>query len=1306
MTTFAAVLEQLARGENPYPGLRPFDTPEAHLFYGRDEQIVELAERLENNRFVAVVGLSGSGKSSLVRAGLIPALQQRSFAGARERWRVAITRPGGTPIANLAACLRDCGIEPHDLRRSSQALAHVTQQLRERESLLLIVDQFEELFRYKEAEWRSEEQRRRREQAASEAADFVDLLLAATRREPPVFVVLTMRSDYLGDCAEFTGLPEALNESQYLVPRLSRAQLRLAIEGPLGGAIMEPALVQRILNDAGEEPDELPALQHALMRTWSHWRRSVSRGRAIGLEDYHAIGGFAGALDHHAEELFGHAIVRENPRAVEYIFQRLTARGQRQRERRNPATLADLWAVCGAESEASREHVKEILDVFRSGDATFLVPRDVKLEPDTYIDITHESLIHRWKQLRDEWLPKEQASAREFVSLVDWARDWNDRKREVLQGLDLKTGLEWDRDRNPNPAWALHYADSGALQDVIALLDASKRAERARAAAARRTLMLVTGVALVLLALVVALVYYSIAARRAQASARHARDVASAQRLATEAKLMRETQPGKSDLGLLLAIESLKLAQTPEGSEELWRATRLLATPTVRLHHESPVSSAVFGPKPYIVTLPVGNEAVLWNENTGKQEGTYPHSHRVNAFALSPDRGRISTVSADGEVKLWETRTRKLLWTQKHSDAVNHVTFSGNGRFLATASDDGTARVWQVENGAWVASVRHEGAVEMVALNDSGDLLATAGNDGPARLWRVGGGRLGEMPHTGPVTGLQFFRPGGSPRGGPVAVLPSVARGLSSFPEILFSSGYDRTIQCWTPEPFGRVASIRAAASSFEIGPHPDLDYLFRFDRPDEAGHGKGIKAAVLPFSDVKPTFLRFANSGDVMTESGNTAQFWDLRAGQADRSELGRIVTPARIGSIAVRMNDDFDQPSDALTASADGDVRIWDLARRSPMQGPTRAGWLLSTDTMWLASVDELGVAIYDAPFTTPRTRFNWPNGAQPYAAVIERGRWPGAPVEFSDSRISAQLSAGGRIVAGRDGRGNISIWDIETQMLVRQIAGRPRPEFAESFFAVTSNRLLVAEDRGLDSTDVRTGATAGHIDSESPFIRMLLSPDGRTIAAQTRLGQLYVVPASGWKAASPVKSMEPMSQMQFSPDGSQLAFCGPSDDVLLVDIASLASKSIKLPSPCQSVAFDPAGQVLIAGKSEGAEIWDLRSMQRRSVFSNQFPATSVAFGSGGTVIATSGNGVLHLWSYPDLEELQRIPDVVPQPLRFAAKDRFIAAGNRFFYWRPEDVIPAACQKAARNLTPAERATYLTAASSKSETCPSGAK
>ena len=233
---------------NPFPGLRPFEADEDHLFFGREREIDQLLRRLRTTRFLSVVGTSGSGKSSLVRSGLIPSLYSGVMVKVGTSWRVAILRPGEDPIGHLAAALSPPEIlgspEPElaasrhvlleaSLRRSTRGLVEAVRlaRLRPHDNVIVVVDQFEELFRFRRS--------RQVENSRDEAIAFVKLLLEAARQgDLPIYIVLTMRSDFIGDCMEYPGLAEAVNDGQYLVPRMGRDALRSAITGPVavGGA--------------------------------------------------------------------------------------------------------------------------------------------------------------------------------------------------------------------------------------------------------------------------------------------------------------------------------------------------------------------------------------------------------------------------------------------------------------------------------------------------------------------------------------------------------------------------------------------------------------------------------------------------------------------------------------------------------------------------------------------------------------------------------------------------------------------------------------------------------------------------------------------------------------------------------------------------------------------------------------------------------------------------------------------------------------------------------------------------------------
>jgi energy-coupling factor transporter ATP-binding protein EcfA2 len=479
---------QFDRTGNPFPGLRPFETDEYNLFFGREGQSDELLARLGRTRFLAVVGTSGSGKSSLIRAGLIPAIYGGLMAGAGSGWRIAVMRPGHDPVGNLAQALSqdevlgspemdddvEATIIETTLRRSTLGMVDAVRQARlpEYDNVLVVVDQFEELFRFRSM-------RANDPGTEDDAAAFVKLLIeAAHQREVPLYIILTMRSDFLGDCSQFQGLPEAVNEGQYLIPRLSRDERRDAITGPaaVGGAEMSPPLVNRLLNDVGDNPDQLPILQHALMRTWEQWASRATDGEPVGLEDYEAVGTMSDALSRHADEAYNELPDERSRRLAELVFKALTERGGDNREIRRPTRLRELCEI----AEASDEEIEAVIEGFRREGRSFLMPPEgVRLNLDTVIDISHESLIRNWQRLK-EWVRDEAEGARIYRRLAEAATAYKADEGGLLDDVTLGWVLRWRNRYTPNRAWGVRYHP--AYDDAISFLEESKAAREAEAA--------------------------------------------------------------------------------------------------------------------------------------------------------------------------------------------------------------------------------------------------------------------------------------------------------------------------------------------------------------------------------------------------------------------------------------------------------------------------------------------------------------------------------------------------------------------------------------------------------------------------------------------------------------------------------------------------------------------------------------------------------------------------------------------------------------------------------------------------------
>lgn len=468
---------------NPFPGLRAFEVNEDILFFGREKQVDELLKKLSKTRFIAVIGSSGSGKSSLIKAGLIPALFRGRVSSAGSQWRICSFRPGNDPIHNMAVGLSQSGvlynlqtqedvetytvINENILRRGNSGLATVYKQsgIDSKENLLVLVDQFEELFRFFKSEKEVKD-------GKHDSLAFINLLLKATeQRELPVYVVFTMRSDFLSDCTELSGLPEAINEGQYLVPRMRREERKQAIEAPISvaGAGIAPRLLNQLLNDIGDTPDQLPILQHALMRTWEVWRAKNTPDTAIDINDYEEIGGMRFSLSQHAEEAFAEISTDRQKYICEKLFKAIMDNGSETRGICRPIKLGEICVL----ANATLPEVLEVIDVFRKSGRGFLMPPDkVALTADSIIDVSHESIMRVWERLIG-WVDEENESAQVYFRLCEAAVLYEEGRGGLWRDPELQVAWKWKVEQQPNETWASRY--NNQFEKAILFLEHSKK---------------------------------------------------------------------------------------------------------------------------------------------------------------------------------------------------------------------------------------------------------------------------------------------------------------------------------------------------------------------------------------------------------------------------------------------------------------------------------------------------------------------------------------------------------------------------------------------------------------------------------------------------------------------------------------------------------------------------------------------------------------------------------------------------------------------------------------------------------------
>jgi WD40 repeat protein len=487
---------KFANRDWPFIGLRPFEHEDHEFFFGRDRELDVLQPQVTKNCFVAIVGGSGSGKSSLIRAGLQPRLAKA--------WSWIEMRPGDAPLRNLASALAGLTGKGGDLSAAwadrfervlakssfgiSEALAWIPAiQKRKVKHVLLLIDQFEELFRFANLRAPGNPDAVNSERR-DEATAFVRLLLTATRSsQVPIHVVVTMRSDFIGDCASFHDLPEAVSGCQFLVPGMTRDQREDVIRRPVRLALgeIDPDLVQRVLNDTNEEIDQLPILQHAMMKCWERASKQNNRGKFhrphLTSDDYKTVGGVEKALSLHANAIL-EKITADDPSlrlVTKRIFQALTETDAEGRSIRRPQRFRDLIQYVQAPDAksidpAAANATRTVVIRFASPDCSFLriippaetdehvvyakpvVNDGSDIDDDAIIDIGHEALIRRWDKLmgdgKENWMHEEQDDAERCRDLLRYAQ-----RGAVIPPEDLRPLEEWWATRRPNAFWAKRY---------------------------------------------------------------------------------------------------------------------------------------------------------------------------------------------------------------------------------------------------------------------------------------------------------------------------------------------------------------------------------------------------------------------------------------------------------------------------------------------------------------------------------------------------------------------------------------------------------------------------------------------------------------------------------------------------------------------------------------------------------------------------------------------------------------------------------------------------------------------------------
>jgi WD40 repeat protein/serine/threonine protein kinase len=731
--------------KNPYKGLRAFQEADQNDFHGREGVVQRLTQRLRGNgiqsRCIALIGASGSGKSSLVRAGLIPALRRAAVPGAN-KWFFAIMTPGTSPLIELEQTLERIAVNSpvglaEALLQDPQSIAELVEPLiPPHGEFLLVIDQFEEVFNLVSSE--------------EERTAFLEALATLTSH-PRARLIMTLRADFVDAPLSHPSFGSILRDCTEFILPLTASEMEAAIIKPAErlGVQFEPGLISRIIQDIGMQPGTLPLLQYVLYELFEN-----RTGDILTLLQYDSEGGVQGALARRAETLYG-ALEPDAQSAAERLFLRLIVVGEGSDDTRRRIPQTETMQL-----GTDRNAMQTVIEAFgRHRLLTF--DRDSVTRAPT-VEIAHEALIRQWGRLRG-WIDQNRTLLRQRQQLAAAAAEW------VANGRDASFLARGGRLSSfevlPNTEDVL------LMPNEVEYLDSSLRLRKFEAGRTRRTILSLAGIAaLALIAAIFAVLQRNDAARerdRADLTAR----VSRADQLAIQATSNRSDL----DLAFLLHIEALNSAETYEARRTLLESLQY-SPRLARFYHGTQAgirTIAVSQDGRYAAAGSANGDILVWAMQTPAALPVILRGHEgaVNSIDFSPDGKTLASGGADTTIRLWDVAGQAQLGEplRGHEDAVWDVVFSPDGDLVISGSEDSTLRMWEVATRESRGGARrgHTDPVYAVAFSPDGRTFASGSEDGTVRVWDTRTGNWASNPliaHNAWVLDIEY-----SPDGGTIA---------------------------------------------------------------------------------------------------------------------------------------------------------------------------------------------------------------------------------------------------------------------------------------------------------------------------------------------------------------------------------------------------------------------------------------------------------------------------------------------------------------------------------------------------------
>lgn len=778
---------------NPFPGLRPFVPEDSNLFFGRDSESDEVVMKLLKNRYITVIGASGSGKSSLVYGGVLPKIlnlkSKESSVG-----RIISLRPGNDPFGNLAEALSsgitdisqktiEKSIILEDLLSNQLSFSEVVRKhlLKHDDNVILVIDQFEEIFRYQSPQ--------EKELLNSSVRKFIDFLVDSVfKPDVDILVILTMRTEYLGECSQYKGLTTLINNSNYFVPEMEIRNWKEVIECPVkfAGAKIEPELVELLVNDLEARTGQFAVLQHAMMRTWSYWQTLEDSEKLLSREDYERAGTMNNAISLHAEEVYGKLSLRGRE-ICSSLFKAITRKSSDNKGLRRPCSIDTIKLIAGC----SHDELLEVIEKFRSPSLSFITPLgNVILSGSSIIDIQNECIIRLWDRLKG-WIDEEDNSREMYLRLSEASALYQQGKSGLYRPPVLQAAIDWREKCRPSLNWAVQY--NPAFERAMVFLRTSekiyieeeqnriklqtRRVKRSRLAT--RILGLAVFIAMAIILWANSQISVSerktLLAEKQRMQALREKEVADSFAIvvtrhnivsdstetvaikdaatAREQKIVAEIQKSYAEKKTTEALQQKNIALEEINNNQRLRMlsiSKSLSLRSLRMTGQQDLQ-AVLAYQAYLFNKRSNgsdNDADIYAGlyNVALQNGSIccksfkGHNGDIRSIAFLPGKNEFFTSGSDGKVLKWslENKDKTLQIMYSGNDIIEILAVSPDASWLACGSSNSSIRMIPLKGNMLGYSMEgHKGAIKSLIFSYDGKYLYSAALDGKVLKWDI-----------------------------------------------------------------------------------------------------------------------------------------------------------------------------------------------------------------------------------------------------------------------------------------------------------------------------------------------------------------------------------------------------------------------------------------------------------------------------------------------------------------------------------------------------------------------------------------